>query len=170
MLLIYIGVVGSASCDPETLNLAEAVGEEIAGAGAVLICGGRGGVMEAAARGARKRGGVSIGILPGTARSEGNGELTYALPSGLGNARNAVIACASDVVIAISGGYGTLSEIGLALKMNKPVIGLQTWRAVSPQGDNIPLIPAQNAGEAVRLAVNIAARRMKNEQSTRHGD
>lgn len=168
--MIYIGVIGSAFCNPETVKLAEAVGGEIARAGAVLLCGGRGGVMEAAARGARKYGGTSIGILPGTDRSEGNNELTYALPTGLGNARNAVIACASDVIIAISGGYGTLSEIGLALKMNKPVIGLQTWHAVPPGGHQFPLIPAQNAGEAVMLAINIASGGINNEQFAHHRD
>jgi len=157
--LFYIGVIGAARCSPAELELAESVGRQIARAGAVLVCGGRGGVMEAAARGARIEGGVSIGILPGTQRAEANPELTYALPTGLGNARNAVIACACDALIAITGGYGTLSEIGLALKMNKPVVGLRTWRISPPAGSVLPpLVHADNAEQAVRLALQAIAR------------
>lgn len=153
--MYYIGVIGAASCNEQVLELAKAVGREIASAGAVLVCGGRGGVMEAAARGAREAGGVSIGLLPGPNRNEANPELTYAIPTGLGNARNAVIACAADALIAISGGYGTLSEIGLALKMGKPVVGLETWRAVPPRDGEFTVTGAQNAEQAVQLALQL---------------
>ncbi|HAG11232.1 MAG TPA: TIGR00725 family protein [Desulfotomaculum sp.] len=125
--VLYIGVIGAGECTKKEASLAEEVGFEIAQRGAVLICGGRGGVMEASAKGARRADGIVIGILPGRNRSESNPYLTIALPTGLGDARNAVITCASDVLIAVSGGYGTLSEIGLALKMGKPVVGLSTW-------------------------------------------
>ncbi|HAU32642.1 MAG: hypothetical protein XD78_1478 [Desulfotomaculum sp. 46_296] len=125
--VLYIGVVGAGECTEKEASLAGEVGFEIAKRGAVLICGGRGGVMEASAKGARRADGIVIGILPGRSRSESNPFLTIALPTGLGDARNAVITCAADVLIAISGGYGTLSEIGLALKMGKPVVGLSTW-------------------------------------------
>ncbi|MDQ0287669.1 uncharacterized protein (TIGR00725 family) [Desulfofundulus luciae] len=148
----YIGVIGGAECTEQERELAEEVGREIARRGAILICGGRGGVMEAASRGARQAGGMVVGILPGRHRGEGNSYLTVALPTGLGDARNAIIACAADALVAIGGGYGTLSEIGLALKMNKPVIGLGTWKLERP---GLPggIRPATSAREAVELAL-----------------
>ncbi|MQL51003.1 TIGR00725 family protein [Desulfofundulus thermobenzoicus] len=153
--MTYIGVIGGARCTSVEKKLAEEVGREIAGQKAVLICGGRGGVMEAAARGARRAGGLVIGILPGHDRREGNPYLSVSLATGLGDARNAIIACACDVLIAIGGGYGTLSEIGLALKMGKPVVGLHTWNLDRPgHGDDIHR--AAGAREAVMLAVKLA--------------
>ena len=103
------------------------VGRLVAERGAVLVCGGLGGAMEAACRGAKQAGGVTVGILPGSDRSDANPYLDVALPTGLGEARNALVVRAADAVIAIGGGYGTLSEIALALKAGKPVIGLGTW-------------------------------------------
>jgi uncharacterized protein (TIGR00725 family) len=103
------------------------VGALVARRGAVLVCGGLGGVMEAACRGVRQEGGTSVGILPGIDRAAANPHLDVALPSGLGEARNALVVNAADAVIAIGGGYGTLSEIGLALRAGKPVVGLATW-------------------------------------------
>lgn len=117
--------------------------------------------MEAASRGARQAGGLVVGILPGRHRKEGNPYLTVALPTGLGDARNAVIVCAADALIAIGGGYGTLSEIGLALKMGKPVIGLATWKLERP-GVSGGVRPASNAREAVELAIHLA-RKLKGE-------
>ncbi len=152
---IYIGVIGAGECTPQEASLAEEVGREIARRGAVLICGGRRGVMEACARGAQQAGGLVVGILPGVSRREGNPYLTVALPTGLGDARNAVIACASDVLIAISGGYGTLSEIALALKMGKPVVGLFTWELTRP-GRCFAVHRAGSAAEAVELAFQLA--------------
>ncbi|MGB9803258.1 TIGR00725 family protein [Desulfofundulus sp.] len=148
----YISVIGGAKCTERERELAEEVGQEIARKGAILICGGRGGVMEAASRGARQAGGIVVGILPGQHREEGNPYLTVALPTGLGNARNAIIACAADAIVAIGGGYGTLSEIGLALKMNKPVIGLDTWKLEHPVV-SCGIRTASNAQEAVELAL-----------------
>jgi len=124
----YIGVIGGAKCSRGVRKLAEEVGRGIAQAGAVLICGGVGGVMEAACRGARQAGGTTVGILPGSDRSEGNRFLTVAVATGLGEARNLAIIRTADVLIAVGGSYGTLSEIGFALKMGKPVIGLETWK------------------------------------------
>jgi uncharacterized protein (TIGR00725 family) len=102
--------------------------------GAVLVCGGLGGTMEAACRGARQAGGLTVGILPGSDRSDANAYVDVALPTGLGEARNALVVGTADAVIAIGGGYGTLSEIGLALKAGKRVVGLDTWNieGVSP--------------------------------------
>lgn len=154
--MLYIGVIGAGECTLEEAGLAEETGREIARRGAALICGGRGGVMEAAAKGARQAGGLVIGILPGSRRSEGNSYLTIALPTGLGDARNAVIACASDVLIAISGGYGTLSEIGLALKMGRPVVGLSTWE-LKAGNRSFAVHRAKGAAQAVEMAFSFAA-------------
>jgi uncharacterized protein (TIGR00725 family) len=119
-----VAVIGPG--DEPTVAAAE-VGRLIAERGAVLVCGGRGGAMEAACRGAKEVGGLTVGILPGPDRSEANPFVDVVLPTGLGEARNALVVGAADVVIAIGGGYGTLSEIALALKVGKRVIGLGTW-------------------------------------------
>jgi uncharacterized protein (TIGR00725 family) len=103
------------------------VGRLVAERGAVVVCGGLGGTMEAACRGAKQAGGTTVGILPGLDRSQANPFVDVALPTGLGEARNALVVRAADAVIAIGGGYGTLSEIALALKSGKRVIGLGTW-------------------------------------------
>jgi uncharacterized protein (TIGR00725 family) len=119
-----VAVIGPG--DEPTVAAAE-VGRLIAERGAVLVCGGRGGAMEAACRGAKEVGGLTVGILPGPDRSEANPFVDVVLPTGLGEARNALVVGAADAVIAIGGGYGTLSEIALALKVGKRVIGLGTW-------------------------------------------
>lgn len=123
----YIGVIGQGECDATLAAVAEETGRLIAEAGALLVCGGMGGVMEAACRGAQAAGGTTIGILQGGDRSEASPYLTIAIPTGIGEARNLAIIRTADVLIAIGGSYGTLSEIGFALKMGKRVIGLQTW-------------------------------------------
>ena len=103
------------------------MGRELAARGAVLVCGGLGGVMEAACRGAKDAGGRTVGILPGTDRAAANPFVDTAIPTGLGEARNALVVRAADALIAVGGGYGTLSEIALALKAGKPVVGLDSW-------------------------------------------
>jgi len=143
----YIAVVGSTACPPEIETLAYSVGYELARRKAILLCGGRGGVMAAAARGAREGGGITVGILPGANRSEANPYLSIALPTGLGDARNAVIACAADAVIAIGGGYRTLSEVALALKKGKTVIALAFSFPEVPG-----IYPAKTPLEAVKMA------------------
>ncbi|MBN1356001.1 TIGR00725 family protein [bacterium] len=122
-----IGVIGAAVCNDTIGSIAYDTGREIALRGAVLICGGLGGVMAAAARGAREAGGLTIGLLPGTSHSDANPDICIPIPTGLDHARNVLIVRASHGLIAISGGYGTLSEIGLALKMRKSIVGIQTW-------------------------------------------
>ena len=107
--------------------VAEAVGRELAARGAVVVCGGLGGVMEAACRGAKEAGGHTVGILPGSDRSAANPFVDTAVPTGLGEARNALVVRAADALIAVGGGYGTLSEIALALRAGMPVIGIGTW-------------------------------------------
>jgi len=133
--------------------MAVQVGEELARKGAVILCGGRGGVMEGVAKGASGCGGTVIGILPGCQRQEGNKYLTFSLPTGLGDARNAVITRSADALIAISGGAGTLSEIGLALKMGKTVIGLQSWEITPPTPYRYRFITASHPEQAVHLAL-----------------
>jgi uncharacterized protein (TIGR00725 family) len=123
-----VAVVGPGrDASPAELAEAEEAGAAIGSAGAVLVCGGLGGVMEAACRGARSQGGLTLGLLPGTDREEANGWVALALPTGLGEGRNALIVRAADAVVAIGGGWGTLSEIALALRAGVPVFGVGTW-------------------------------------------
>jgi uncharacterized protein (TIGR00725 family) len=123
----WLAVVGPGRASAAELAAAEVIGAGIADAGAVLVCGGLGGVMEAACRGARSRRGLTVGLLPGLDRTDANGWVEVAIPTGLGEARNALVVRAADAVIAIGGAWGTLSEIGLALKRGVPVIGLDTF-------------------------------------------
>ena len=122
-----MAVVGPAEATAEQEAQATAVGAAVAGAGGVVVCGGLGGVMAAACRGARSAGGATLGILPGTERSAANPWVDVAVATGLGEARNAVIVRTADAVVAVGGGYGTLSEIALALRAGRPVVGLGTW-------------------------------------------
>lgn len=122
-----IAVIGAAECEPFVATMAAEVGRGIADMGATLICGGRSGVMEAASGGAKERGGRTIGILPGDKPFPGNPHIDVHILTNLGAARNGIIVQSAAVVIAVGGGYGTLSEIALALKAGKTVIGLATW-------------------------------------------
>lgn len=133
--------------------MAEEVGYLLGKNGVVLVCGGRGGVMEAACRGAQDAGGLTIGILPGHDTSEGNPYLDIVIPTGMGHLRNALVAQAGECVIAIGGGYGTLSEIGIALKSGRKVIGIGTWDVVDKSGKTLKIMPADGAKEAVKLAL-----------------
>ena len=134
-----VGVIGAGVATSEQSELAVEVGRLIARRGWHLVCGGLGGVMEAVARGAHEAGGVTIGLLPGNNREAANTFITIPIATGLGEGRNLLIVRTSDLLIAIGGKYGTLSEISLALKIGKPVIGLDTWdipgviRASSPE-------------------------------------
>lgn len=150
-----IGVIGESTfSDPRHEALAEEVGRRIAAAECTLICGGLSGVMEAACRGARAAGGRTIGILPGAHRRESNPYVDVSIATGMGQMRNVIIVLTADALIAIGGGYGTLSEIGHALRSGKPVIGLRTWDA--SRGTNRAAItvvetPEQAVREALRL-------------------
>ncbi len=124
---LYIGIIGAHSCDETATELAETAGRLIADNGAILVCGGRGGVMEAACKGARDAGGTTIGILPGTDPDEGNPYLSYRVVTGLGEGRNMIIIRSVDSAIAISGSYGTLSEIALCLRAGVPIVSLKSW-------------------------------------------
>lgn len=124
---MYVSVVGGGECSQEMYEMAVDVGRKIARMNAVLITGGLGGVMEGVCKGSKEEGGTTIGIIPGEEREEANAYLDYVIATGLGQARNALVVLNADVVIAIDGEYGTLSEIAMALKYGKRVYGLKTW-------------------------------------------
>lgn len=122
-----VGVIGASEVSPTLYAAAEAIGREVAARQAVLITGGLAGVMEAASKGAKAAGGLTIGILPGLSPNDANPYIDLPIATGLGEARNVIIVRTADVLIAVGGGYGTLSEIAFALRLQKPVIGLDTW-------------------------------------------
>jgi uncharacterized protein (TIGR00725 family) len=153
----YVAVVGASAGTPSELALGETVGRLLAERGAVLVCGGMGGVMEAAAGGAMNAGGTTVGILPTASRLDANPYLTVAVATGMGEARNAIVVRTADVVIAVHGEYGTLSEIALALKMGKPVVGLGTWELVREGTAVNAIVRASSAEEAVAKALQLAA-------------
>lgn len=128
---IHVSVVGSGVADPGRDALAERVGAELARLGAVLVCGGLGGVMAAACRGARAEGGRTVGLLPGDDARRGNAWLDVRIVTGMSEGRNALVARSGDALVALPGEHGTLSEIALALKMGRPVIALASWREVA---------------------------------------
>jgi len=156
--LIPISIIGAGQCTKREAKLAEEVGKEIARAGAVLICGGLGGVMAAASRGASEAGGLVVGILPGENPKQANPYVKLAIASGVGRARNMAIAKSSKAVIAVGGGYGTLSEIAFALQSGIPVIGLKTWELVKNGKPQDVIIKAETATEAVKIAMKLAAK------------
>lgn len=160
---MMISVCGPNEASEQEYSDAVAIGRMIAVAGHTLVCGGRQGVMEAAARGATEAGGVAIGILPGYDRSESNPYLTHCIPTGLGHARNSIVVASGDAVIAIGGGFGTLSEIALALKMGKPVVHLNSWDLEASRIDQYgnegaPYLSATSPDDAARLAIDAAIR------------
>ncbi len=131
---IRLAVIGGRQTSARLAEAAETIGREIARRGGVLVCGGMTGVMEAAARGAAAAGGVVVGILPTATAEEGNPHVTIPVPTSMGEARNVLIVRTAEAIIAVGGGYGTLSEIGHALNLGVPVIGVETWRATR-EGD-----------------------------------
>ncbi len=151
-----IAVIGGEQPSPHEAKLAEEVGRELAKQGAILVCGGLGGVMEAACRGASAEGGVTIGILPGDNPQAANPYVQIPIVTGMGYARNIAVVKSAQAVIAIDGGYGTLSEIAHALQSNIPVIGLNTWSLSRNGQQDKSIITAQSPTEAVNKALNLA--------------
>jgi uncharacterized protein (TIGR00725 family) len=145
-----VAVVGPGDASEGAQDAAERVGRELARQGAIVVCGGLGGVMEAACRGAKEAGGTTVGILPGADRRAANRYVDVALATGLGEARNALVARAADVLVAIAGGHGTLSEIALALKAGTPVVGLETWPIEGVEAVRSPEEAAERALAAIR--------------------
>jgi len=155
---VYVSVIGAGDADADAVAAAEAVGRELAVAGAILVCGGRGGVMEAASRGAAEAGGTVVGLLPDADRSQANRYLSVSVPTGMGELRNGLVARAGDAVIAIGGEFGTLSEIGFALKLGRPVVGLGTWE-LARGGQGVDAIEvADGPRDAVARALALARR------------
>ena len=152
----FIAVIGGGECLPQEAETAEVVGREIARQGAILVCGGLGGVMEAACKGAHSEGGVTIGILPGDKRQPANPYVQIPIVTGIGYARNVIVVKSAQAVIAVGGSYGTLSEISHALQNGIPVIGLNTW-SLSRNGQQASsIILVKNPAEAVSKALNLA--------------
>jgi len=146
---MIISVIGAGTCNKEIYSIAEEIGKLIAQKGAILVTGGLGGVMEAASKGAIEAGGTTVGILPGFSKEDANKYVSIPITTGLSHARNIVIVRSADAVIAVSGEYGTLSEIAVALKLGKPVIGIKTWEHIDG------LIEAESSQEAVNKAFEL---------------
>ncbi len=155
----YVSVIGASIASPELAAQAEELGELLAAAGCVVVCGGRDGVMAAVARGVKAKGGVSIGIMPEADRSRANDDLTYSVCSAMGYARNLSVVASGDVVIAVGGAWGTLSEIALARNLGRTVVLLDSWTVRPPgaephEGEPDGLLRASTPAEAVRLALH----------------
>ena len=148
----YVAVVGSGTAEGHLYEKAREVGRLVAERGGTVVCGGLSGVMEASARGATEAGGVAIGILPDEDRRRQNAYLTYSVATGAGQARNLALVCSGDVVVAVGGEYGTLSEIGLARKVGRPVVVLEGWDL----GEHVSVAPSPLA--AVEAAFELMGR------------
>ncbi len=152
---MIISVIGNSFCNKDIYRIAEEVGKLIAKKGWTLITGGLGGVMEAASKGAKQAGGITIGILPGFSKEDANRYVDIPITTGLSHARNVIIARAADALIAVSGGYGTLSEIAIALKLEKPVIGIKTW------GNIKGIINVNSPDEAIKKASELIGKHLQ---------
>ena len=151
-----IAVIGGGQASAREAKLAEEIGRELARNDVILVCGGLGGVMEAACRGAQSEGGVTIGILPGENRRAANPSVQIPIVTGMGYARNVAVVKSAQAVIAIGGSFGTLSEIGHALQSGIPVVGLNTWSLSRNGKEDNSIILAQNPAEAVNIALDAA--------------
>jgi uncharacterized protein (TIGR00725 family) len=145
---VQVGVCGAGVADRELYDKAYRVGRLIAARGWAVVCGGLGGVMEAASKGAAEAGGVVIGIIPGYESNAANPYVTYTVATGMGHARNVIIAASADAVIAVGGGYGTLSEMALATKLGRPVV------ALDPPADVAGVVVAASPEDAVAYAAD----------------
>jgi uncharacterized protein (TIGR00725 family) len=153
---MIIAVIGAGRCSREVAKIAEGVGRELGKRGLTLVCGGLGGVMEAACRGARAAGGQTIGILPGFSRRDANPYVDVPVVTGLGEARNIIVVRTAQAVIAVDGEYGTLSEIAYALKLGLPVVGLDTWQLSRGGHKMEDIVVAHTPAEAVEKAFALA--------------
>jgi uncharacterized protein (TIGR00725 family) len=149
-------VVGGGEADEDTCRVAEAVGRGLARRGAIVVCGGLGGVMAAACRGAKAEGGTTVGILPGLERADANPYVDIAVPTGLGEARNALVVRAADALVAVAGEFGTLSEIALALRLGTPVVGVRTWELARAGRPVEAIVRVDDPDEAAARALELA--------------
>lgn len=154
-------MIGEGVCSEETAQVAYEVGRRIGERRAILVCGGRGGVMENAAKGAKSVGGLTVGVLPGSSRDEANPYIDIAIVTGMGEARNVILVQSCQVLIAVEGMYGTLSEIAFACKFGIPVIGLKTWKVDRPGLTASPVLEAKTPEEGVEMAFQIIHSRKK---------
>jgi hypothetical protein len=152
----YVSVIGGSTCTAAVAALGEQLGELLAERGCVVVNGGAAGVMEAVARGVRRRGGTCIGILPTLERRDAAPELSFSLLTGIGHARNLAVVASGDVVIALGGSWGTLSEIGLARSIGREVVLLESWSLTPTQGELDGLHQTSGPAEAVELALALA--------------
>ncbi|HWC38145.1 MAG TPA: TIGR00725 family protein [Acidimicrobiales bacterium] len=155
---VHVAVVGAGDADEDLVSAAEQVGRGLAQRGATVVCGGLGGVMAAACRGAKSAGGLTIGILPGRRRRDANRWVDVAIPTGMGETRNALVVLGADAVVAIGGEHGTLSEVALGLKLGRPVVGLRTWRLTRGDGSvDESIVRADDPDGAVDVVLALAA-------------
>ena len=155
---LIVGVIGGERSEGDGAALAYAVGRELGARGHTLVCGGRGGVMREACRGAREAGGLTIGILPGEDASDANEFVDVPVITGIGHARNAIVARTAHALVAVGGSYGTLSEIAFGLIAERPVVALGSWELRDGQGREPPIVRASSAAEAVDACERLARR------------
>jgi uncharacterized protein (TIGR00725 family) len=167
---VQISVIGSSEDEPELLRHAEQVGRGIAEAGAVLVCGGLTGVMEAASRGAAEAGGDALGILPTIEPADANEHVTHAVATGIGHARNLAVVASGDAVIAVGGSWGTLSEIAFARRLEKPVVAIDSWILRDRAGTDLGISEARTAEEAVKAALSAVVVEDGSPERTRAAD
>ena len=165
---LLISVIGGGAPSARAYELAEAVGRELAQRGAVVVCGGLGGVMEAACKGAKSAGGVTIGMMPGSDPRAANPWVDYPVMTGMGYARNVIVVKTGRAAIAVAGAYGTLSEIAPALGAGTPVIGLETWELASGDGYPLEITRADSPTDAVEKAIAAAHERDARERAAAH--
>lgn len=156
----YVAVVGPETATPSEVETAQRLGRLLAEQHCIVICGGLGGVMEAVCRGAQSEGGTTVGLLPGSSRAQGNAFLSVALPTGLGELRNGLVVRSADAVIVVGGSWGTLSEMALAVRTNKPTIVISGWEVRAPDKSNNPeLRMATSVEDAVDMMLSMIARK-----------
>jgi uncharacterized protein (TIGR00725 family) len=153
---LQISVIGASRGEEEILGDAEEVGRRVAEAGAVLVCGGRTGVMEAASKGASEAGGTVVGILPTLSPADANPYVTHAVATGIGEARNLAVVASGQAVIAVGGEWGTLSEIAYARKLGRPVVAIQSWALRNRSGTDLGIVEADTPERAVEEALSSA--------------
>jgi uncharacterized protein (TIGR00725 family) len=167
---VQVSVIGTSQGEPELLRDAEEVGRHLAEAGAVLVCGGLTGVMEAASRGASDAGGTVIGIVPTTHTGDANEHVTHAVATGIGHARNLAVVASGDAVIAVGGEWGTLSEIAFARKLGKSVVAIQSWPLRDRAGTDLGIAEAQTPADAVKAALSSASAEVPSPERTAAAD